>query len=72
MLNKELSTGESPGERTVHSTVRSSDIDLSLPLEDIIRNIVMEVLEECGGNQRAAARRLQISRTTLWRMLKDN
>ncbi|MBR1758176.1 MAG: PrpR N-terminal domain-containing protein [Lachnospiraceae bacterium] len=46
-------------------------IDLSGSLEEITRNIVMQVLDECGGNQRAAARRLKISRTTLWRMLKE-
>ena len=46
-------------------------IDLSGSLEEITRQIALKVLDECGGNQRAAARRLQISRTTLWRMLKD-
>ncbi len=46
-------------------------IDLSKPLEEITRSVVMKVLEECGGNQRAAARQLKISRTTLWRMLKE-
>ena len=46
-------------------------IDYSRPLDEITRSVVLHVLDECGGNQRAAARRLQISRTTLWRMLKE-
>ena len=48
-----------------------SGIDLSRSLDEMTKTIVLKVLDECGGNQRAAAARLQISRTTLWRMLKD-
>lgn len=38
-------------------------------LEEIIRNIIHRTVEEMGGNQSAAAKKLQISRTTLWRYL---
>jgi transcriptional regulator with PAS, ATPase and Fis domain len=34
-------------------------------------DIVEEVIRKHGGNQSAAARQLGISRTTLWRMMKD-
>lgn len=40
-------------------------------LEDITKDIVSRVLQETGGNQSAAAKRLEISRTTLWRYLKS-
>ncbi len=48
-----------------------SPIDLSQTLEEINRDIAHRVLEETGGNQTAAAKRLGVSRTTLWRMIKD-
>jgi propionate catabolism operon transcriptional regulator len=32
---------------------------------------VLRVLDECGGNQGEAARRLGIGRTTLWRKLRE-
>ena len=40
------------------------------PLQEIDRDVALRVLEESGGNQTAAAKRLGISRTTLWRLLK--
>lgn len=46
-------------------------LDLSRPLRDIEQDVVRAVLERCGGNQSEAARSLGISRTTLWRMLKE-
>lgn len=45
-------------------------LDLTKPLEDINREIVRRVIEETGGNQTSAAKRLGISRTTLWRMIQ--
>ena len=42
-----------------------------LPLSEIDREIVQIVLEKHGDNQTRAAQSLGISRTTLWRMLKD-
>ncbi|MBU5434012.1 PrpR N-terminal domain-containing protein [Pseudoflavonifractor sp. MSJ-37] len=46
-------------------------LDLSQPLHDIDREIIRRVVEEMGGNQTAAAKRLGISRTTLWRFLRE-
>ena len=40
-------------------------------LEEITRKIIYQTLEDCGGNQTAAAKRLGISRTTLWRHLGE-
>ncbi|MDK2895618.1 MAG: Bacterial regulatory protein Fis family, partial [Moorella sp. (in: firmicutes)] len=34
------------------------------------RGLIMRVLAETGGNKAEAARRLGVSRTTLWRKLK--
>ena len=56
------------------STLSQSDtmapLDLSKPLHDIDREIIIRVVKELGGNQTAAAARLEISRTTLWRFLR--
>lgn len=49
----------------------SYGIDLDRPLSQIERDIIEEVIRKHGGNQSAAARKLGISRTTLWRMMKD-
>lgn len=45
-------------------------LDLSRTLEEINRDIVRRVVDETGGNQTMAAKRLGISRTTLWRMIQ--
>ena len=61
-------------ERPVYPNARSGTsygIDLDRPLAQIERDIVEEVIRKHGGNQSAAARKLGISRTTLWRMTKD-
>jgi len=44
---------------------------LSGNLEDIEKNIIKEVINEEKGNKAAAARRLGISRTTLWRKMNN-
>ena len=49
----------------------SAPLDLDRPLSEIERDVARRVLEEAGGNQTKAARRLEISRTTLWRMLRE-
>lgn len=49
----------------------TSSIDLLRPLRDIERDVVRMVVEKYEGNQTEAARTLGISRTTIWRMLKD-
>lgn len=49
----------------------AAPLDLTRSLAEIERDIAFRVVEESGGNQSAAAKRLGISRTTLWRMLKE-
>ena len=44
---------------------------LSGNLENIIKNIIKEIINEEKGNKAAAARRLGISRTTLWRKMNN-
>lgn len=51
-------------------TALDSPIDFSQTLDEIIYDVVNVVLAEEGMNQTRAARRLGISRTTLWRYLK--
>ena len=46
-----------------------SGIDITKPLEEIERDIIQHVLMEENMNQSAAARRLGISRNTIWRKL---
>lgn len=45
-------------------------LNLNRTLEEINQDIINAVLEEANGNQTQAAKRLGISRTTLWRILK--
>ena len=45
-------------------------IDLNRPLAEITRDIVLRVYELEGQNQTKTAQHLDISRSTLWRMLK--
>lgn len=49
----------------------STTIDLLRPLKETERDIVQMVVEKLGGNQTEAARVLGLSRTTIWRLLKD-
>ncbi|MGN0745887.1 MAG: helix-turn-helix domain-containing protein, partial [Aristaeellaceae bacterium] len=44
-------------------------LDLNQPLEKIERDVILEVLKQENMNQSNAARRLEISRSTLWRKL---
>ncbi len=66
VLNKEKYGGTSA---STHSETLAP-LDLSKPLHDIEREIIIRVVNELGGNQTAAAARLEISRTTLWRFLR--
>ena len=50
---------------------RGSALDLSKPLDQINKQIAGIVLMEEGGSREKTAKRLGISRATLWRMLKD-
>lgn len=47
-----------------------TSLDLSKTLEEINIDVIDQVLKEEQGNQSNAAKRLGISRTTLWRMLQ--
>lgn len=41
-------------------------------LEEVERDHILKILEDCDGNRSEAARLLGISRSTLWRKLKDH
>lgn len=63
-------------ERHVTSFVPNAEdntnpLDLNRPMEEIQRDIVRRVVQEVGGNQTVAAKRLGISRTTMWRYLNQ-
>ena len=45
-------------------------MDLSQTMEALNHEIITEVVKQCKGNQSQAAKKLGISRTTLWRYLK--
>lgn len=57
---------------TVDDKIEDADVRLNLhqSLEKINRDIANKILEEEHGNRTNAANRLEISRTTLWRLLK--
>lgn len=46
-------------------------LDLSRPLDLITRDLIREAVARNQGNQSLTAKQLQISRTTLWRYLKE-
>ncbi len=49
---------------------RPASVDTSLTLAEMDRRYARAVVEDCAGNQSEAARRLEISRNTLARLLK--
>jgi DNA-binding NtrC family response regulator len=53
-----------------HAENASVPLNLNRTLDEISQDVARRVVEESGGNQTAAARRLGISRTTLWRLLQ--
>ena len=59
-------------ERSPGATPQEPGLDLNQPLDKISFDIVKRVLKEENNNQSKAAARLGISRTTLWRILKNN
>lgn len=54
----------------LHAENAATPLDLNRTLEEINRDIALRMIQETGGNQTAAAKRLGISRTTLWRLVK--
>ena len=60
---------KSGGSRNVDSAVSVGRLDLSGTMEDINYRVVMQVLAEEGMNRTLTAKRLGISRATLWRIL---
>ncbi|WP_298034882.1 sigma-54-dependent transcriptional regulator [uncultured Dysosmobacter sp.] len=56
---------------TPHAENAAVPLDLSRTLDEISKDIALRVVQETGGNQTAAAKRLGISRTTLWRLLQS-
>lgn len=48
---------------------RDFRLNLNQSLDSMSRDIIQHVLKSCGGNQTAAAKKLGISRTTMWRYL---
>lgn len=46
-------------------------LDLNRPLDEINRDIAMRVIEDSKGNLTTAAKRLGVSRTTLWRLRQE-
>ena len=55
---------------TTTPSAAAEGIDLNRPLTEITRDIVLRVYELEGQNQTKTAQHLDISRSTLWRMLK--
>lgn len=63
----------SRSEECTRESVRSlgEEADFHNELESVEIRLIKKTLEACGGNKTEAARRLGISRTTLWRKLQE-
>lgn len=59
------------GTFAAHAENETMPVDLNRPLDVINRDIVRRVVNEMGGNRTASAKRLGISRSTLWRLLQE-
>ena len=66
LLDKERSSISSS-----YDVLANNSMDLERPLDEITRDIIKKALAKNQGNQSLTAKQLQISRTTLWRYLKD-
>lgn len=56
---------------SARAEIAREPLDLSQPLDRIEKEIIQRVLAEENGNQSRTARRLGISRTTLWRIMNS-
>ena len=70
-VNRVLQKEAHFGTFSPHGEDAAAPLDLNRPLCEIDRDVARRVVQELGGNQTAAAKRLGISRTTLWRLMKD-
>lgn len=74
----DISTVKSVLEKEEHTIFINTENETSFPLsldkslKEIEKDIAKKVLKEEKGNQSATAKRLSISRTTLWRMLSND
>lgn len=60
------------GTFSVRAENAAAPLDLSRTLTEINKDVALRVVAETEGNHSAAAKRLGISRTTLWRMLQKD
>ena len=58
-------------EKNTNPPLESCRIDLNRPLDEIIRQVVRTVYLSENMNQSHTAKHLGISRSTVWRLLKD-
>ena len=58
-------------EESAHPALETYSIDLNRPLDEIIRQVVRTVYLSENMNQSHTAKHLGISRSTVWRLLKD-
>lgn len=57
---------------STHSIRREIPFDLHRPLDNIMQDVVRQVVANENGNRKRAAEILEVSRTTVWRMLKES
>lgn len=70
-LLPELTTTPGQASSVQAATVRFKHYYAKPQSEEVERAQILRVLEEAGGNKAEAARRLGMSRTTLWKRLRD-
>lgn len=58
--------------RQAHEALPPGAQSYRAEMDKVEREILVHALRECGGNKTAAANRLGLNRTTLWRMLKKH
>jgi transcriptional regulator with PAS, ATPase and Fis domain len=66
LLDKERSSINS-----TYEVMSNVSMDLMRPLEEITKDIIKKAVADNNGNQSLTAKQLQISRTTLWRYLRE-